>query len=139
MQMRKNSHRLAASKTEESGEPRFGIFWLVKKTLVIDSTRLSEADDYGDFKTHSRSHLDVWEQFQRDAKVPRESEYEEFPRGRVTYNRKTRRFTLLADSCILRAKGIVTKIMSEMNLPRKTETDIDSHYRCFACLQGASD
>ena len=53
------------------------------------------------------------------------------------YNPKTRRFTLLADKCILKDKRIVSKIMSEMNLPSKnTDKGTDSHYRCFTCLYG---
>ena len=67
-------------------------------------------------------------------------EYEEAPRGRVMYNTKSQRFTLLADKCILKDKRIVSKIMSEMNLPSKnTDKGTDSHYRCFACLYGNSD
>jgi hypothetical protein len=32
------------------------------------------------------SHIDVWERWRLGGKVPGESEYEEFPRGRVMYN-----------------------------------------------------
>jgi hypothetical protein len=56
------------------------------------------------------------------------------------YNTKTRRFTLLADRCILRDQGSVSRIMSEMNLPSKnTDKGTDTHYRCFACLHGGTD
>jgi hypothetical protein len=41
-------------------EPQVGIFWLVDGKPIIDSTPLSEAEDYDDFQTHPRSHLDVW-------------------------------------------------------------------------------
>jgi hypothetical protein len=33
---------------------------LVDGKPIIDSTPLSEAEDYDDFQTHPRSHLDVW-------------------------------------------------------------------------------
>ena len=65
--------------------------------------------------------------------VPSE-EYEEYPRGRVAYDTKTGKFTLLADKCILGKKSIVRKIVSVMKLPVGTETDTDPHYRCFRCL-----
>jgi hypothetical protein len=116
-------------------QPHVGIFWLVGGKLVIDSVLLSEAEPYGDHLTHPRSHVDVWEQLRLGGKVPGESEYEELPRGRVVCNTKTQRFTILADRCILKDNGIVSKIMSEMKLPRNTETDTDSHYRCFLCLE----
>jgi hypothetical protein len=117
-------------------EARVGIFWVVSGNPLIDSTTLNEAEAYGDYLTHSRGHAEVWEAFQRAGGVPREVEYEEFPRGRVMYNRKTKRFTLLADKCILRDKNVVRRIVSELRLPRNTETGTDLHYRCSRCLRG---
>ncbi len=64
-------------------EPCVGIMWLVRDKLLFDSMPLSEAEVYGDHLTHPRSHIRMWEQFQRLGRAPRESEYEEFPRGRV--------------------------------------------------------
>jgi hypothetical protein len=118
------------------GEPHVGIFWVVRGKLLIDSTALSDGEPYGDNLTHARSHIDVWEEWRLGGKVPGELEYEDSPRGRVVFNTKTRRFTLLADRCILKDKGMVKKIMSAMNLPSKiTDTGTDEHYRCTVCLQ----
>ena len=99
----------------------------------MDSRPLSEAEPYGDYLTHPRGHAEMWEAFQRAGAVQREVEYEESPRGRVMYNAKTRRFTLLADRCILREQNVVRRIMSELRLPRNTETRPDSHYQCPGC------
>jgi hypothetical protein len=116
--------------------PHVGIFWLLNGKLTIDSTPVGEAEPYGDHLTHPRSHVDVWGQWRLGGKVPSESEYEEFPRGRVMYNTKTQRFTLLADRCILRDKGVVSRIMSELHLPSKnTDKGTDAHYLCSACLR----
>jgi hypothetical protein len=113
---------------------------LLKGKLLVDSTPLSAAEEYGDFKIYSGNHISVWEQFRQNGSAPAEMEYEEAPRGRVMYNTRTRRFTLLADRCILKDKRIVSKIVSEMNLPSKnTDRGTDSHYRCFACLHGGSE
>lgn len=117
-------------------EPRVGIFWVVDGKLVIDSTSLSAAEPYGDHLTHPRSHMEVWMLLQQNGSVPTDFEYEELPRGRVTYHAKTQRFTLLADKCILRDKSIVGKIMSALCLPRRTRTGTDQHYKCSDCLQG---
>jgi hypothetical protein len=116
-------------------EPQVGIFWLVNGELLIDSTLLSEAEPYGDLLTHPRGHAAVWEQYQRNGVVLPEAEYEEAPRGRVMYSRKTRQFTLLADNCILKRKGLVAKLKKEMRLPRNTTVGRDSHYRCAKCLR----
>jgi hypothetical protein len=52
------------------------------------------------------------------------------------FNTKTRRFMLLADRCILRDKGVVRKIMADLNLPSKTtDKGTDAYYRCSACLR----
>jgi len=82
-------------------EPRVGIFWVLNGEPLIDSALLSDAEPYGDHLTHPRGHAAVWERFQQNGTAPREMEYEEAPRGRVMYNTKSRRFTLLADKCIL--------------------------------------
>jgi hypothetical protein len=136
----KKSHEGGQRKTSrQKAEPRVGIFWIVDGKPLLDSASRSDAEPYGDHLTHPRGHVAVWEQYQRLGKVPLESEYEEFPRGRVMYNTKTRRSTLLADKCILKDKRIVSTIMSALNLPSKnTDTGTDSHYRCFACLYGGS-
>lgn len=118
-------------------EPSVGIFWVISGKLVIDSTPLIQAEPYGVHLTHPGSHLEVWTMFQQKGTAPNELEYEEPPRGRVVCNRKTQRFTILADRCILKDNRIVSKIMSEMKLPNeKTDKGTDSHYRCSACLRG---
>jgi hypothetical protein len=120
-------------------EPRVGIFWLVDGKTLIDSTSLNEAESYGDHLTHPRSHYEVLTLFQQGGTVPADVEYEEFPRGRVMYNAKTRRFMFLADRCILPDKSVVRRIMSQMDLPKGAARDTDSQYRCSACLHGGTD
>jgi hypothetical protein len=121
-------------------EPQVGICWLIGGKLVIDSTGLSNAESYGAFKVYPGDHCSVWENLQRVHVVPADAEYEEFPRGRVMYDTKTRRFRLLADRCILKDRGVVTKIIASMNLPRKhMDIGADDHYRCFDCLHGRTN
>jgi len=115
-------------------EARVGIFWLVGEKLLFDTTALSHAEDYGEFKIHSGNHVSVWENLRSAKTVPAETEYEEAPRGRVMYDVRNRLFSLLADRCILRRKEIVTKIKKEMHLPKNTMTGTDDHYQCFRCL-----
>jgi hypothetical protein len=97
---------------------------------------LSQAESYGESLTHPRSHIDVWNQFQRIGKVPRESEYEEYPRGRVIHHPASGEFTILADPCILARKDLITQIKDALHLPSKTKTGTDPHYKCFKCLYG---
>ena len=96
---------------------KVGIFWLVGTRLVIDAAPLSEAGNYGDFKIYEGDHVTLWDELERRDEVPRNSAYEEHPRGRVNFNTKTQRFTLFADPCILRKKGVVKELLRLMCLP----------------------
>ena len=117
-------------------EPRVGIVWLVGNNIIIDSTAISEAGKYGDFAIHEGDHVTHWAEMERRGEVPRDSDYEEHPRGRVNFNTKTHRFTLYADACILREKSVVKKLLLLMHLPEDTALSLDEHYRCFRCLAG---
>ena len=113
-----------------------GIFWLVGKRLIIDTLPLSKAGTYGDFKIYEGDHVTFWSGMEERGEVPRGSDYEEHPRGRVNFNARTERFTLYLDRCILRQKRVVKKLMSLMHLPDDTTLSTDGHYRCFRCLSG---
>src|ERR1035437_2574086 len=114
-------------------------FGSLMASRLSTARRSAKQSHTGDHLTHPRGHAEMWEQYQRGGLVSQEMEYEEPPRGRVIYHTKTRRFTFLADRCILRDKNVVRRIMSELKLPRNTETDTDSHYRCFRCLRARSN
>jgi len=120
-------------------KPRLGIFWLVDGKLLIDTAPLSECERYGDHLNYPGSHIRVWERWQQVGKAPVESEYEEFARGRVMCDTKTKAFTLLADKCILRRKDVIAAIKNELHLPKRTTLGTDPHYRCFRCLHGNAD
>jgi hypothetical protein len=125
MQKRKNA---------EADAPSVGIMYVVRGKLLIDSTPLDQAGRYGDFAIHEGGHIEYWAELIRSGLVPN-SEYEEFPRGRVAYDIKAGKFILLADRCILRRKSIVGKILSRLHIPpNNTEVSTDSRYRCFCCL-----
>ena len=129
-----------ANDSNVAGEPHVGIFWLVKGKLILDSTTLNEAEPYGDHVTHPRSHIDVWQQYQRLGKVPPECEYEEHPRGRVMHHPKSGEFMILADKCITDHKELVSEIKKTLHLPvKKTKIGSDPHYRCFFCLYGKDE
>ena len=115
---------------------KVGIFWLIGKRLIIDTASLSEAGNYGDFKIYEGDHVTLWAEIEERGEVPRNSDYEEHPRGRVNYNTRTKQFTLYVDRCILRKKGVVKKLLRLMCLPEDTALSTDGHYRCFRCLAG---
>jgi hypothetical protein len=119
-------------------EPMVGIFLLMNTLLIIDASPLSEAEPYGDCLTHRNSHIDYWTERQRLGFVPRDVEYEENPRGRVTYDSKAQKFYLLADRCILNDAATIAKIMKAMKLPVNAIVDADLHYKCSGCNKSVS-
>jgi hypothetical protein len=126
--------RIHKRKNAMSIGPHVGTVYLVAGKLLVDSTPLVQAGSYGDSAIHERDHIFYWAELVKSGKVP-DREYEEFPRGRVAYNTKTDKFTLLADHCILNRKDVVIKIWSRLHVPPKgNETGTDFHYRCFRCL-----
>jgi hypothetical protein len=126
-----------APKKKLMGMPEVGIFFLVDDKLLIDHTPVMKGEIYGDFRIHERGHDIYWEMLKKAGVVQEDSEYDQYPRGRVAYNAKDRTYLLFVDRCILmRKKSIVKKIMSELNLPtNRTKADTDSHYRCPHCLK----
>jgi hypothetical protein len=68
------------TKKNSDRAPHLGIFWLVDGKLIFDILPLSKAQPYGDHMTHPRSHIRVWATFERSGRVPRGSEYDEYPR-----------------------------------------------------------
>lgn len=131
-----------SKKSNAKTEARLGIFWLVDGKLLVDSAPLSECEKYGDHLNYPGSHIRVWERWQQVGKAPVESEYEEYARGRVMCDIKTKTFTLLADRCILKRKDLIAAIRKEFHLPtrtKQTSVGTDPHYRCFHCLHGNAD
>lgn len=133
--MNPDRDKIASSRSRGCG---VGIFWLLADgMLLVDKVPLPEAEPYGDCLTHPRSHTDQWEEFRKQRIIPADVEYEEYPRGRVSFDMKRNVFMLFADRCILKQTGLVTKLISEMHLPRKgTEVGADPHYLCYRCLHG---
>ncbi len=119
-------------------QPLVGIFWLLGDRLILDTSPLSDAEPYNVCLTHHHSHIDFWSEQQRTGALPREIEYEESPRGRVTYNTRLRTYYLLADRCILKDPATVARIMAAMHLPANTIADTDPHYICPGCTRSKS-
>lgn len=129
----------AGKKDNAKTEARLGIFWFADGELLIACAPLSECEHYGDHLNYPDSHIRVWERWQEVGKAPAETEYEEHARGRAVYDTKTKRFTLLADRCILKRKDLIATIKDELHLPKQTTLGTDPHYRCFTCLHGTDE
>jgi hypothetical protein len=48
-----------------------------------------EGEDYGEFKTHSNSHLDYWDGLATSLKMPKHCSHDYHPRGESTIRRRS--------------------------------------------------
>ncbi len=120
-----------------------GPFWVVEErgraALIAHAVALQEAAPYGDMLTVDMGHLEHWSRLsRRGARALREvgiptapvwSEYEEWPRGRVLYDRTTLRFVIRADRQLHRPE-FVHLIADHFGLAAANTTILpDDHYR----------
>jgi len=113
---------------------RIGIFYLLGDKLLIDSSPISRAGVFSDVEFHMLTHEDWWARLTSKGVSPN-TFYAEFPRGRVSYDRREGVFRFRADLCILRREHVVKKIMKRMRLPAgRTRICADGGYRCGECV-----
>ena len=79
--------------------PHVGIFWVVQTPdgearLLAAGCPLDRAEPHGDCLTYSPGHYETWAHWRRDRTVDpalraivRSSEYEDWPRGRIVFDR----------------------------------------------------
>ena len=129
-----------SGRTAKGPEPHLGIFWMIATSegaqLLAASCPLSEAEPYGDFLTFGPGHYEVWQNWRRsrvlnpDSRgVVRSYEYEDWPRGRIVFNRPKARFILYADRKLLRPETL-KRIARRFALPpASADVETDFHYQ----------
>ncbi len=122
-----------------SPEPCVGIFWRVGGVLVVDRSTLAEAEPYGDHLTHAAGHYERWAHWRklgasRSAALglPRQiavTEYDEWPRGRIVYEKPAQRFVIYADRR-LQAPDVIAAVKTAFGLGgSEAVVKSDLHYR----------
>jgi hypothetical protein len=120
-----------------------GPFWVVEAdgqaAIIALAVPLQQADRYGDMLTVDTGHLEHWSRLAgRGARALREagtptapvwSEYEEWPRGRVLYDRAAQRFIVRADRQLHRPE-FIRLIADRFGIQAPEATILsDDHYR----------
>jgi hypothetical protein len=102
---------------------------------LIDTSSLAQADTLGDLAFHQLEHERWWAKLVSTGIVP-DTDYTEFPRGRVSFDQRNEEFRFLADECILRRETLVAAILERMHLPiEDTKISTDGGYRCGVCAK----
>jgi hypothetical protein len=130
-----------ASDTPKNSQPRVGIFWVAQKRngvakLITAGCPLEQAEPYGDFLTYGRGHYDVWTAWRRNKTIDadhraivRSCEYEDWPRGRIVFDRSKDRYILYADRKLM-AVETIGLIREYFHLPAdRTSVEGDFHYQ----------
>jgi hypothetical protein len=110
-----------------------GIFFYYGDDLHAQAEALHDAEDYGDFKTSSVSHEALWE---TKLKKDQAYDFDYFPRGRVVYNKRSKRHTVYIDRDLNKPE-IIEKITAFFKIKAGRYTvKYDEHYQCHLCNRG---
>jgi hypothetical protein len=129
------------NKSAQHETPRLGIFWVVQTTagkakLLAAGCPLDQAEPYGNCLTYGPGHYETWAHWRRDRTVDpalralvRSHEYEDWPRGRIVFDRSRDLFVLYADRKLL-TPATIARIKAQFHLPAdRTEVQSDCHYQ----------
>jgi hypothetical protein len=129
------------NKKTPSETPHVGIFWVVQMSdgeakLLAAGCPLNQAEPYGDCLTYGPGHYETWAHWRRDRTIDpvfraivRSSEYEDWPRGRIVFDRVRDFFIIYADRKLM-TPAMTARIKTQFHLPAdRTEIQSDWHYR----------
>jgi hypothetical protein len=108
-----------------------GIFYYFAQRPHARPEALDKAEVYGESKTTSFSHPEFWG---NELRKNTPWDYDYFPRGRVVYDLKSKKYTLYIDRC-LNDPEIIRSIAVEFGLPEKGGYGVrfDEHCQCHRC------
>jgi hypothetical protein len=114
--------------------PRIGIFWLhfkdgQFKTFFSEPITLEFGEDYGAFIVAAQEHYNIWEALKKHGFAPRNSEYEDLPRGRVAYDKEALRYVVYTGKYL--KANMKSAIISDFKLKANTRWETDLHYNQF--------
>ncbi len=121
--------------------PHVGIFWLVQTSndearLLTAGCPLDQAEPYGNCLTYGPGHYETWAHWRRDRTIDPALralvwlyEYEDWPRGRIVFDRARDLFIIYADRKLL-TPAMIARIGTQFHLPEdRTEVQSDFHYQ----------
>jgi hypothetical protein len=129
--------KIERAKEASADTPRIGIFWLFLKdgkinVFYAEPITLEFGQDYGSFIVAPREHYNTWEALKSHGFAPKNSNYEDLPRGRVAYDKDTKHYIVFHGNYIKSSPDIKKVITSEFKLkPGNTQWKPDLHYHDF--------
>jgi len=116
--------------------PRIGIFWLCIKDGEIkifhsEPITLEFGQDYGCFIVAPREHYNTWESLKPHGIIPKNSNYEDLPRGRVAYDKDKDQYVVYHGNYIKSSPDIKPAVKANFKLKNNTRWETDLHYNKF--------
>ena len=108
------------------------VFWYDGKSFYGPEGTLTDpnVEDYGGILQLPYDHFIIWPEY-RSLMTDKDVEYDYFPRGRVMYDAKIRKFKVIADPQIIGSESHRRKLKSFYGLPSTTIFDTDVHYQSY--------
>ena len=104
--------------------------------LLAASCALDRAEPYGDCLTFGPGHYEIWQGWRRSRELDAEAravvrayEYEDWPRGRIVFDRVQDRFILYCDRKLMRPETVEGIQQRFQLVARRTAVDADFHYQ----------
>ena len=114
--------------TKNTLRSTIGIFWIFKEKLLKLETALQNGSDYAGVIHSDINHIDYWPVLQRRMPELKQLEYEDVPRGRVMFFKRTKKYRVLMDK-VLHTPRNKQLLLKAFNLPKaKTVFGTDPHY-----------
>lgn len=106
------------------------IFWYINGEFYgLDSTLKGEnVDQYGDYLQINEDHFSIWPKYRKAAGLPSDTEYDAYPRGRIMFNVKLHKFTVIGTDSLTMNNQMRDKILDYYGLPNTTIFETDEHY-----------
>jgi hypothetical protein len=107
---------------------KIGIFWWYDETLLASVCHVDEGEVAGGTVDSKFNHVGSWPALQKRHPRLRKLEYDDMPRGRVIYVRKSKKFRVLMDKALFQPH-IKAVIMAWFGLAKsQTSFLTDEHY-----------
>ena len=114
---------------------RVGIFFFVDEEILMDTVPAAKGEPYGDAIQHG-GHYEFWESLVPKTLAERKFKartYDAYPRGRVIYFPKKRKYRIFYDPCLkLNVELIIVAEKFGLSSVDK-EFENDEHYKCSRC------
>jgi len=120
--------------TKTGRSSKIGIYFFVGKDILLQAVPLSQGEKTEVSIDHKGSHYDFWDRL--DPKTAAEKKfkarsYDAFPRGRVLFHMKRKKFITYRDRCLKEELSIIKEKFGLNDAEYDIEYDV--HYKCSKC------